>query len=145
MIKRKNRRMLRQAFRVAGANKIIAVYFGWFLIAAAILRFVEPSLYRFTDSLWYCFAVATTVGFGDFTAVTHLGRIVTVVLSIYSLGVVAIFTAVITSYFLDLAKARASESAKAFLADLERLPEMSQDELRKLSERAKRFAGENHR
>ena len=139
MNRRKKLRLLHQAFKIAGADKILAFYAIVFIIAALILWLAEPSIFGFTDSLWYCFAVATTVGFGDFAAATHIGRIVTVILSLYSIGAVAIFTAVLTSYFLDLAKARAAESAKEFLDDLERLPELSEEELQSLSERVKNF------
>ena len=136
------RRNLRQAFKIAGADIIFAAYFGFFIACALILWLVEPNISRFSDSLWYCFATATTIGFGDITVTALASRIVSVLLSIYSIGVIAIFTAVVTSFFLDEVKSRATDSAKAFLADLERLPEMSQEELKDLAERAKRFAGE---
>lgn len=137
--KRKKTRMLREAFRLAGADKIIYVYLVYFLIAALILYRIEPEISSFGASIWYCFAVATTVGFGDIAAATPAGRIITMILSVYSIGVVAILTAVITSYFMDIAKARASDSAQAFLDDLEHLPELSKEELQAVSERVKKF------
>lgn len=142
MNKRKNARLLRQAFRIAGADKVFYIYFAIFLLSAVFIWLADPGIDRFGDSLWYCFAVATTVGFGDFAAASLPGRIVTVILSVYSIAAVAIFTAVITSYFMDVSKARASDSARAFLDDLEHLPELSEEELRKLSERIKKFEQE---
>ena len=139
MNRRKNLRLLRQAFRIAGTDKVLSAYVGLFIIAALLIWRLEPAVTRLSDGLWYCFAVATTIGFGDYAAETGLGRIISVILSIYSTGVVAILTAVLTSYFLDLAKAKASDSAKEFLDELERLPELSEDELRSLSERVKLF------
>lgn len=140
MNRRKSLRLLRQAFRTAGTDKIFAAYAVLFVASALLLWRMEPAIARFSDSLWYCFAVATTVGFGDFAAATHLGRIVTVILSFYSIGVIAIFTAVLTGYFLDLAKAKASDSAREFLDELERLPELSSEELQSLADRIKRFS-----
>lgn len=139
MDRRRNLRLLRQAFLIAGTDKIVFAYAVLFLASAILIWLVEPSVPRFVDGLWYCFAVATTVGFGDFAAATHMGRIVTVILSFYSIGILAIMTAVLTGYFLDVAKARASESAKLFLDDLEHLPELSKEELHDLSERVKQF------
>lgn len=98
MNRRKGRKMLRQAFKLAGVDKIFKGYLLYFIVVAIVIWIVEPSINRFGDSLWYCFAVATTVGFGDFAATTILGRIITIILSIYSLGVVALFTAIITSF-----------------------------------------------
>ena len=131
--------MLIKAFRTTRADKIIGVYLVWFFISAFVILLCEPNIHNYGDSLWFCFACASSIGFGDFLAVTVLGRIITVVLSIYSLGVIAIFTAVITSFFTDLARFRANESARKFVDDLEHLPELSKEELEDLSERVKAF------
>lgn len=139
MNRKKTMRLLRQSFRIAGADKIFYSYFVFYIIIAIALRFVEASIDTLSDSLWYCFAVATTVGFGDIAAVSHTGRILTVILSVYSIAVVAIFTAVITSFFMDLAKTRAEDSVKEFIDELERLPELSKEELESLSSRVKSF------
>ena len=72
-------------------------------------------------------------------AVTLVGRIITVVLSVYSIAVIAIVTAVITSFFTDLARFRANESVREFVDDLEHLPELSKEELENLSQRVKDF------
>ena len=136
---RKVRKLLRQSFKLTGADKIMYVYAGYFLADAIVLLQIEPNIKTLGDSLWYCFAVATTVGFGDITAVSTGGRVLSAILSVYSIGVVAIFTAVITSLFMDIGKARASDSAKEFLDDLEHLPDMSREELQELSSRARKF------
>ena len=142
MKRRRNIIILRQAFRTAGANNVFKGYLGCFVIAAFVIWLVEPAVYTFTDSLWYCFAVATTIGFGDFAATTVIGRLFTVILSIYSIGAVAIFTAIITSFFMDAAKARASESAKEFLYEMQNLPELSKEELQLLADRVRKFVDE---
>ena len=108
-MKRKTRKLLRQAFKISGATRVLGVYAVFFVLAAVLLRFAEPGITSLSDSLWYCFAVATTIGFGDFAAVSAVGRIITVILSLYSIGVVAVFTAVITSFFMELAKVRAQD------------------------------------
>ena len=127
------------SFRIAGVDKFFYSFILFFVVIAVALRFAEPSIATFGDSLWYCFAVVTTVGFGDIAAVSHVGRILTLILSLFSTGAIAVFTAVITSFFLDLGKARASDSAKSFIDDLEHLPELSKEELEQLSSRVKTF------
>ena len=62
----------------------------------------EESVKSFGDALWYCFAVVTTIGFGDITAVTNIGRILTVILSFYGIIVVAIFTSVIVNFYNEV-------------------------------------------
>ena len=139
MKKKQIRRMLAKAFRTAGADKIIGGYMGWFFVAAALVWLFEPGIHSYGDSMWFCFASATSIGYGDLAAVTVPGRIITVVLSVYSIAVIAIVTAVITSFFTDLARLRADESVREFIDELEHLPELSKEELENLSQRVKNF------
>ena len=135
-----NLRMLWRIAKNAGADTALKGYGGFFLLIALLIWLVDPAVPTFRDSLWYCFVAGTTIGFGDFAAVSPLGRVLTILLSIYSLIIVAIFTAVITNFYLEAARLRAEESANRFLDRLEHLPELSPEELRELSEQAKRFA-----
>ena len=135
----KNIRILRQAFRQADVDKVFKGYLGCFVVVAFVIWLAEPSIDTFLDSLWYCFSIATTVGFGDIAAATLLGRLLTMILSIYSIGVVAIFTAIVASFFMDTTKSRASESVREFLYDLEHLPELSKEELQALSDKVRHF------
>ena len=139
MRKKQTRRMLINAFRTAGADKIISGYLLWFFIAALPIWVWEPYINSYGDSLWFCFASATTIGYGDYHAVTIVGRIITVILSVYSVAVIAIFTAVVTSFFTDLARSRKEESTRKFMDELEHLPELSKEELEDLSRRVKEF------
>ena len=61
---------------------------------------IEPAMKdNFPEALWYCFAVVTTIGFGDVTATTPIGRILTVILGIYGLIVVAVITSIIVNFY----------------------------------------------
>ena len=82
----------------------------------------------------------TTIGYGDLIVNNTLARAVTVLFSVYSMALVAIFTSILAGYFVEIIKTEAKESAVKFLLDLERLPDMTHDELVELSERAKKFA-----
>ena len=67
-----------------------------------VLTSVEPAeagFATFPDALWYCFAVVTTIGFGDIVAVTPVGRIITVILGLYGLIVVAVLTSIIVNFY----------------------------------------------
>lgn len=136
---RKSRKLLRRLFKITGADKIFCSYLVSFILVAIVIVLVEPDINRLGDSIWYCFVASTTIGFGDITATTFIGRSLTIILSIYSLGVVAIFTGVITSYFMENAKSKAGENIRAFLDDLENLDKLSKDELKELSLKVKKF------
>ena len=60
---------------------------------------VEEKITTFPDALWYCFAVVTTIGFGDFVATSAVGRILTVMLGVYGLIVVAVITSIIVNFY----------------------------------------------
>lgn len=120
-------------------DKLLYGYLILLFSISLVIWIIEPDINTIFDSLWYCFSVLTTIGFGDFIAVTLLGRILSVVLSIYSILIIAVIPGVITSFYLENIKIRANESLEKFLYDLERLPELSKEELADLSERAKKF------
>ncbi len=140
IINRKKRfRLLIATFRNTGSGRIFLTYIIYFFLTSLAVLLFEPGITRYTDSLWLCFAAATTIGFGDITAVTIAGRILIILLSVISIAVVSIFTAVITSFFMSLSKLRASESAENFTYELMHLSELSKDELEALSKRVKDF------
>lgn len=84
-----------------------------FMIAFSfIIPKYEPAIDNFWDSLWYCFTVITTIGFGDFAATTVIGRILTVVLGIYGIVVVAIITSVVVNFYNEV---NSKEKARDFI------------------------------
>lgn len=80
----------------------LEVLFGLLVMIVAfsfVFIAVEPAITNFPDSLWYSFAVVTTIGFGDIVAVTPIGRILTVLLGLYGLVVVAVITSIIVNFY----------------------------------------------
>lgn len=68
-----------------------------------IFMLYEDAIPTFADGLWYSFAVVTTIGFGDYVAVTPIGRILTVVLGFYGIIVVAVITSIIVNFYNETA------------------------------------------
>ncbi len=139
----KNYQLMGRVLKRTGAIQLVWGYITVFFSISMIMFFIEPGIKTFGDGIWYCFSVMSTIGFGDITAVTRLGRILSIVLSLYSILLVAIVPGVLTSYYVELIHLRANESAEQFLHELEHLPELSQEELTSLSERAKQFQKNN--
>ena len=78
------------------------ILFGLLLLIIAfsiVLPALETGISDFWDALWYCFAIVTTIGFGDFTASSALGRIISVILGIYGIIVVALITSIIVNFY----------------------------------------------
>ena len=78
---------------------LLILSFSWVLV------YMDPAFGDYGNALWYCFAVVTTVGFGDITATTLVGRILSVILGIYGIIVVALITSVIVNFYGEMKKA----------------------------------------
>ncbi|MBR3430681.1 MAG: two pore domain potassium channel family protein [Clostridia bacterium] len=100
--------LLRDIVRKTYAAEII---FGLLLLLIASFSFVLLYTDRasfdgqYTNALWYCFAVVTTIGFGDMTAVSAIGRILSVILGIYGIVVIALITSIIVNFYGEMKKA----------------------------------------
>ena len=97
-----NMELLKKIIRKTYAGEIL---FGLLLLIIAFsltLTTVEDGIASFGNALWYCFAIVTTIGFGDFAATTFLGRILSVILGVYGIVVVAIITSIIVNFYNEV-------------------------------------------
>ena len=113
------------------ATQILSGYIVFLFVSAAIIQLVEPDINHYGDALWYCYAVLSTAGFGDIVAITFIGKLVSVLVTIYTIFVVAIVTGVVVNYYGQIVEMQRRETAMMFLDKLERLPELSKEELEK--------------
>ena len=135
----KKTRLIKIILKRTGALKFLTTYIIIFAGVSIGVWIVEPNIRTPIDSVWYCFSVATTIGFGDITAVTILGRAMSIFLSICSILIIAVVPGIITSYYIESTKLKEQESTAKFLDDLEHLPELSKEDLQSLSEKVKKF------
>lgn len=119
------------------AEKILLGFLGYIALVSVVFVATEPNINTYGDSIWYCFAVITTIGFGDISAVTPIGRTITIMLGLYSMFIVSLVTGVLATYFIEFQKIKANESAVLFIEKLENLENLSKDELRQLSKTVK--------
>lgn len=135
-------RTWRRCYKVLKRTGTLKIFTGFLLflcLAAALLALVDPGIETFGDGLWYCFVAATTIGFGDLCVATGIGRIITALVSAYGILMTAMVPGVVVSYYMEYLKIREKETISVFLEQLERLPELSPEELEQLSERVRKF------
>lgn len=132
-------RVLVRTMRNTHAHQIVMSFVAFVLLVAVGFVLVEPSITTYADALWYCYAVLTTVGFGDLVATTILGRIMTIILSIYAILVLAIVTATIVNLYSQLNEIHQKDSMVELMDKLERLPELSPEELADISSKISKY------
>lgn len=121
------------------ADQIIFGFVLFLLASAVIIQAAEPDIHRYVDALWYCYAVISTAGFGDIVAVTLIGRICSVLLTLYAIFVIAIVTGVVVNFYSQMVEMQHRETMAMFMDKLEHLPELSPEELADISEKVKKM------
>lgn len=135
----KKLRILKSILVRTHTTQILFSYLLFLFADALVIQLVEPRIHSYSDALWYCYAVISTAGFGDIVVSTPIGKFLSVLLTIYSLIVIALVTGVIVNYYNQLIQIRQKETIAAFIDKLEHLPELSPEELAAMSEKARLF------
>ncbi|MBR1559439.1 MAG: two pore domain potassium channel family protein [Clostridia bacterium] len=95
---------MREIVRKTYAVEIIAGLLVMMVAFSNVLTFTDDAFSSFWDALWYCFAIVTTIGFGDLTPATGTGRFLSVILGIYGIVVVALITSIIVNFYGEMKK-----------------------------------------
>ena len=132
--------ILIRSLKLVHFDMILAAYLVVYFVFSLFIWSCDPDIKDLSDALWFTFQTVTTIGYGDLQATSVLGRALTVILAIYSIAIVAIFTGVIAGFYVEIVKLKNKEDVTEFLENLERLPEMDHDELVRISERAKELS-----
>ncbi len=86
---------------------------GYILISALIIFNAEPdSFNNFFEAVYWSTVLLTTVGFGDITPVTTIGRLIAIVSSIFGIAIVALPSGIITAGYMKELEERRSEEER---------------------------------
>ncbi len=84
---------------------LLAVCFlagGYILLSALIIFNIEPESFEtFFDAIYWATVSLTTVGYGDIYPVTTLGRIITMISSLFGIAIVALPAGIITAGYIN--------------------------------------------
>lgn len=74
----------------------------YILVSALVIFNVEPDSFpTFFDAIYWAVVSLTTMGYGDIYPVTAIGRIVTMISSIFGIAIVAMPASIITAGFME--------------------------------------------
>lgn len=93
----KLRRRISGVLKTNGLVYLLYVNGALILAASGIMMYTEGM--TFPDALWWSIVTCTTVGYGDISPSTALGRITAVVLMMFGIGFIGMLTGSITTYF----------------------------------------------
>ena len=75
---------------------------GYILLSALVVFNVEPDSFEtFFDAIYWATVSLTTVGYGDIYPVSDIGRIVTMISSLFGIAVVALPAGIITAGYME--------------------------------------------
>ena len=81
---------------------VCALAAGYIVISALIIYNVEPDSFEsFFEAIYWATVSLTTVGYGDIYPVSTLGRIITMVSSVFGIAIVALPAGIITAGYMN--------------------------------------------
>jgi len=91
-----------------------------YLFASAVFMFsIEPdTFHNFFEAVYWATAMLTTVGYGDISPHTEIGRTVAVVLMILGIGLIGSVTSTVTAFFVDEKNDRENDELKNELTEI---------------------------
>ena len=92
---------VKSIFNSKGLRFIVYATIGIVLFFGFLFYISEPNVNSYSDGLWWALVTITTVGYGDITPLTNLGRIIASSLMIMGIGFIATITAAVSSYFIS--------------------------------------------
>ncbi len=132
-------KMFFDILRQTHTYKILVGYIVMVFVMGLLIMLTDESIDNYGDALWYCYAVLSTVGFGDIVVTGVLPRILSVILTVYSIIVIAIITGAIVNLYTKINELHMEETMESFVGELEHLQELDKEELLNLSKRISDF------
>lgn len=93
--------LLSTVFNSRRLRTILGALIFFVLLFGYIFYLTEDDVNTFGDGIWWALVTVTTVGYGDITPATTLGRFVASALMFLGLGLIATVTAIVSAKFVQ--------------------------------------------
>ena len=93
--------LLSTVFNSRRLRTILGALIFFVLLFGYIFYLTEDNVKSFGDGIWWALVTVTTVGYGDITPATNLGRFVASALMFLGLGLIATVTAIVSAKFVQ--------------------------------------------
>ena len=131
--------LIETVFNSKRLRTILGALIFFVLVFGYVFYLTEPEVNTFGDGIWWALVTVTTVGYGDITPSTTLGRFVASALMFLGLGLIATVTAIVSAKFTqNFVDTHTNDDVLKKLEELEseieNLKELEKDELEKLDD-----------
>ena len=121
---------LNRLLKINGLIYIIYTSIAILIVSASMYSISEHVPYG--ESLWWAIATATTIGYGDISPHTFLGKLAAILLMVIGIGFVGVLTSFLTNFFIQDHTNDRMATVLNKLSDLEKSNRELQAEVRKL-------------
>tara|TARA_B100000678_G_scaffold59801_1_gene48315 strand:+ start:774 stop:1172 length:399 start_codon:yes stop_codon:yes gene_type:complete len=93
--------LLETLFNSRRLRTILAALIFFIFLFGYLFYVSEPEVRNLGDGIWWALVTITTVGYGDITPLTTVGRVVASSLMFLGLGLIATITAIVSAKFIQ--------------------------------------------
>ena len=93
--------LLEKLFNSRRLRSILAALIFFVFLFGYLFYVSEPEVRNLGDGIWWALVTITTVGYGDITPLTTVGRVVASSLMFLGLGLIATITAIVSAKFIQ--------------------------------------------
>lgn len=81
---------------------VLTLAIGYTFISAIVVFNVEPDTFgNFFDAIYWAIVSLTTMGYGDIYPVTAIGRVITMISSVFGIAIIALPSGIITAGYME--------------------------------------------
>ncbi len=93
--------LLETLFNSRRLRTILAALIFFIFLFGYLFYISEPEVRNLGDGIWWALVTITTVGYGDITPLTTVGRVIASSLMFLGLGLIATITAIVSAKFIQ--------------------------------------------
>jgi voltage-gated potassium channel len=113
-------------------DKMIGSVIILILVSSVPIVIIEPHINSFNDAIWWAVVTTTTVGYGDISPETGLGRIIAIILMVTGIGIIGAITGSVATYFTSNQKAAENSHISFIKSELDKYPNLTQEDFEML-------------
>ncbi|WP_231686768.1 potassium channel family protein [Bacillus sp. JCM 19034] len=121
-----------EIIRTNGLYKVMTFTAILIFVSAIPIKSLEQSIENYADALWWSIVTATTVGYGDISPETNIGRVIALILMLFGIGLLGMITGSIATYFIN-GQSKENPTIEFIKSELSRYEELNEEEISRLT------------